>query len=208
MQLAESTNLTLFSDLLSPSSGNNNKTAAERRQMFLIGSLLAREGEQGGRGQRVVLGSRLLQSSFDAQMLVKMIFCIFFKGCRKSQSCRRSLPSCSCRLLQTGSGCVCPYPCCLHSSLHLQVRHLLRLQSSCPSDFEWHRLTTLGWQDSHGYSGAATSPGYGCRHATLNEGVGSSRQLIAYAGGVAVEGRHLKLIGSLKFLVAAVASGN
>lgn len=59
-------------------------------------------------------------------------------------------------------------------------------------------------------SGAATSPGYGCRHATLNEGVGSSRQLIAYAGGggVAVEGRHLKLIGSLKFLVAAVASGN
>lgn len=184
--------------------------------MFLIGSLLAR-GEQGGRGPRVVLGSRLLQSSFDAQMLVKIIFCIFFKGCRKSQSqsqsCRRSLPSCSCRLLQTGSGCVCPSPCCLHSSLHLQVRHLLRLQSSCPSDFEWHRLTTLGWQDSpgygySGYSGAATSPGYGCRHATLNEGVGSSRQLIAYAGGVAVEGRHLKLIGSLKFLVAAVASGN
>lgn len=52
MQLAESTNLTLFSDLLSPSSGNNNKTAAERRQMFLIGSLLAREGtgRQGAEG--------------------------------------------------------------------------------------------------------------------------------------------------------------
>lgn len=58
VQLAESTNLTLFSDLLSPSSGNNNKnnkTAAERRQMFLIGSLLARgrnrgQGAEGGVG--------------------------------------------------------------------------------------------------------------------------------------------------------------
>lgn len=187
---------------------NNNKTAAERRQMFLIGSLLAR-GQQRDRGLGAGGGLRLLQSSFDAQMLVKMIFCTFFQGLPEKLKLKLQAIAAQLQLETASDWLRLCLPLPLHSSLHLQVRHLLRLQSSCPSDFEWHRLTTLGWKDSYGYScGAATSPGYGCRHATLNEGVGSSRQLIAYAGGVAVEGRHLKLIGSLKFLVAAVASGN
>lgn len=114
----------------------NNKTAAERRQMFLIGSLLAREGT-GSRRQRVVLGSRLLQSSFDAQMLVKMIFCIFFKGCRKSQTkakaagdrcpvaavdCFRLAPAVSvpppaaCIPL-----CICKFVICCGSKVHARV---------------------------------------------------------------------------------------
>lgn len=136
MQLAESTNLTLFSDLLSPSSGNNNKTAAERRQMFLIGSLLAR-GEHGVRGQRVVLGSRLLQSSFDAQMLVKMIFAYFSRAAGKAKAkakaagdrCPVAAVDCF-RLAPAVSApppaaciplCICKFVICCGSKVHARV---------------------------------------------------------------------------------------